>query len=256
MELDYSMETDTVALVGAGELQFAIVSGEQVLLGRAQGLPVVYVMAWYQQYPVGIAAKASAGINTARRPARQEDRHPRAVRRQLHRRSSPCWTPAGLQGSDVTLDSIGFNQVEALVAEQDDAVVVYIANEPVQLRDARARRSTLFKTSDYLPLVGNGLITSEKTLAENPDLVRAMVRATLKGIQYTVEHPGGGLRDQQEIRGEPGQADRRAADAGAAELDRTVERRIALGVLRPAGLAEHADASCCRWGCSRQSRST
>ena len=43
--------------------------------------------------------------------------------------------------------------------------------------------------SDYLDLVSNGIITNETTIRENPDLVRRMVAATLKGIQYTVENP-------------------------------------------------------------------
>jgi len=93
-----------------------------------------------------------------------------------------------LSESDLTLESVGFNQVEVLAADTSDAIVGYIANEPVQLA-ALGYDLNVILVSDYLDLVSNGIITNEITLRGNPDLVERMVSATLKGIQYTVEHP-------------------------------------------------------------------
>lgn len=187
VSIDYSMENDNTVLVGTGKLTFAIVSGEQVLLARAQELPVTYVMAWYQQYPVGIVAKKSSGITSLADLKGKKIGLP-GLYGANYIAGMALLDSAGLTAKDVTFDSIGYNQVAALVAGQEDAVIVYTANEPAQLQH-QGVDYVLFKTSDAIDLVANGLITNEQTIKDNPDLVRKMIRATLRGIEYTVNHP-------------------------------------------------------------------
>jgi NitT/TauT family transport system substrate-binding protein len=67
-------------------------------------------------------------------------------------------------------------------------VVVYVTNEPIQLRHAGMDISVI-NSADYLPLAANGLITNEKTLQENPDLVRKMTAGIMKGIKDTIANP-------------------------------------------------------------------
>lgn len=187
VEIEYGYENDFVALAAQGEREFAIASGDQVILARAQGLPISYVMKWYQRYPVALMALATKNI------ARPEDLVGKKV-------GLPGFFGANFIGwkamvyatkldeSAVKVEEIGFTQAAAVQQGLVDAAMIYIANEPNQLR-AQGIEVNVVEVSDYIDLVSNGLVVSEKLMADDPDLVQRMVRATLRGLKDTIDHP-------------------------------------------------------------------
>ncbi len=187
IEFDYKFETDGVALVGSGELPFAVVSGEQVLLARAKGLPVEYVTAWYQQYPVSVVAKSDLGVLIPQDLKGKKIGLP-GLFGATYVGLRALLFKAHMTESDVTLDSIGFNQVDLMAAGQQDIVVGYTENEPIQLR-ARGIPVTEIRVADYVQLASNGILASEKVISENPELVRSFVSAFLKGLADTIANP-------------------------------------------------------------------
>jgi NitT/TauT family transport system substrate-binding protein len=215
IEFDYSFETDGVALVGAEELQFAVVSGEQVLLARAQELPVVYVMAWFQDYPIVVVAKSESGIASPQDLSGRQIGIP-GLFGASYVGLRALLDAGGVAEADVTLDSIGFNQVEALAADQEEAVVGYINNEPIQLA-AQGYEVETIRVADYVQLAANGLITNEATIAQNPGLVERMVAATLRGIENVIANPDEAYEISKNFV---------ETLAGASEADEAVQREV------------------------------
>jgi NitT/TauT family transport system substrate-binding protein len=182
---DYGFDTDLLKLVGSGERQFVVGSGDQVILARNQGLPVVYVMNWYRRFPVAVAS-----LEPLNGP---QDLVGKKVGVPILQGASYIgWLAladaAGLNPADVNLMTIGYTQVESLVTEQVDAAVVYAMNEPVQLRQ-QGYEVSVISVVDYIDFVSNGLITNEQTIAQEPELVRGIVRAALRGLRDTLNDP-------------------------------------------------------------------
>jgi NitT/TauT family transport system substrate-binding protein len=187
LEFDYSWETNGVQLVGAGELPFAIASGDQVLLAREQGLPVVTFVNWWRRFPVAVIALDDSGIEE---PADLIG-HTVGIP-ETFGASYIGWRALAeaveLEEGDVTLEPIGYTQLANLTEGRVDAAVVYANNEPVQL-EQMDHGFVQFSVADHAALVSNGIITNEKTLQENPELARAFARAFLKGLADTLADP-------------------------------------------------------------------
>ena len=161
---DYGMETDLIKLLATDELQFVVGSGDQVVLARSQGLPIVYVLQWYREYPVSVVSLAESSIET---PA---DLIGKTVGTPaMYGASYVGWQGmvygADLPADQINLQAIGYTQMASLVEGRVDAAICYVVNTPVQLRQAGHQINELL-VSDYVDLVSNGLMTNETSIDE------------------------------------------------------------------------------------------
>lgn len=191
--LDVSMNYDRVPnllqLVGTGKYTFGSATGDSIIPAQAQHIPVTYVMAQYQKYPIGAMALKSAGVPL---------RSPSDLRGRRVGFSGPngptyiglraLLKAAELKESDVSEINIGFTETESLINHQIDVAMTFIDNEPVQAA-ALGHPVNVLPVSGYFSLIGPGVATSTYLVNSHPKLVQAFVSATLKGLRYMLAHP-------------------------------------------------------------------
>ena len=194
--IEHGDEPVGVDLIAADDLKFGIISGEQVLMARAGGRPVVYVYEWFQQYPVGIAVPNTSGdINSVDELA--------GLKMGIPGRFGASYSGlTALLGaydmteSDINLEPIGFAAPDVVCAGGVEAAVVYQNNEPLQITqradagdcgDIESIR--VFPVAADADMVSNGLVTNEETIEDNPELVAAVVAAYDAGLRDVLNNP-------------------------------------------------------------------
>ena len=190
--LEYGDENLGVERLALDDLHFALISGEQVILARAGGRPLVYVFEWYQHDPVGVIAPVSTGITSV------ADLVGRTVGVPGRFGASYIGLRAllaanGLTEDDLNLQEIGFNAPAMLCANRVDAAVVYLPNEPVQVRE-QCTDVNVIEIAPQVDLLANGLVTNEQTITAQPELVRGMVRAFARGLADVIADPDEAMR--------------------------------------------------------------
>ncbi len=195
LTIEHGDEPVGVDLIAAGQRQFGLISGEQVIAARANGRPVVSVYEWFQQYPVGIVYPDGAGISTVSDLAGRNVGIPGRFGASYSGLVA-LLTASGMAESDIALEEIGFNAPEVFCLGGVEASVVYINNEPIQIQHradqgecAGITSVSVFPVSAAVDMVSNGVVTNEQTIAEQPELVSAMVAGFDAGLASVIRNP-------------------------------------------------------------------
>ena len=185
---EYGSTTDFMTLVARGEYDFLNASGDEVVLARAMGLPVVYIAAIYQQYPVAVFAPAGKGLTDAQSLTKLRVGLPGFFGATYIGYKAILYA-AKIDEKAVNAQEIGFTQVQSVQAGKVDAAVGYANNEPVQLRALNGGAVDTLRVADVYNLPSAGIVTSEKLLRERPEVARAFLRGLIAGMRDTQRGP-------------------------------------------------------------------
>lgn len=186
--------TDAPKLLAAGRTEFAILDIHDLGIARERGLDLVGVAPIVQRPLASVLARRDDGV------ARPRDLEGRSV------------GVTGLPSDEAVLDSevsadggdpalvdrvtIGFNAVASLAAGKVAAATGFWNAEGVALR-RQGVPLRVFKVDEYgaPPYPELVLVTSRDTLESDPNLVDAVVDATMRGYAFAVENPTAALDD-------------------------------------------------------------
>jgi NitT/TauT family transport system substrate-binding protein len=187
----WGFETDGVKLVGANQADFAMLGGDQVIQARAQNIPLVYVASYYHAFPISIFSLKEKNILTPKDLVGKK-----VGLAGYFGATYTGWRAmlyeAKIKEEDIRTQDIGFTQVAAVTQGLVDAAAGYSNNEPVQMRLA-GKEINVIQVSDYSKLVGIGLVTNEKMIAERPAIVQKVVQALLRAMQDSMNNPNEAL---------------------------------------------------------------
>ena len=183
---------DAIKKVGAGTADIGFADAGSLVLARANdAIPVQLVSVVYASPPHAIFALADSGIKTAK------DLEGRTVADSAFSAMPVIFKAyakaAGIDGSKVKWISAESSSLPTLLSTgRVDAIGQFTVGEPLLAAAAAPKGLVRLAYKDPgLDYYGNGLVATEGTIRDKPDMVRAFVRATLKGMRDAFADPAG-----------------------------------------------------------------
>jgi NitT/TauT family transport system substrate-binding protein len=166
-------QAPVLARVASGEVAYGVVNADDVLVGRAAGVPVVALMAPIQTSPVCIMVHAASGF------ARIGDIRDVTLAVQV---ASPYWQFLRRQFAFPGVEVVPYaGTIAEFLQKPKFAQQAYVISEPILAREKGADPRCFLVADEGFNPYTSVLVTSEARLRDDPDGVRRMTEASIAG---------------------------------------------------------------------------
>jgi PAS domain S-box-containing protein len=177
-------ETNYIEDVLKGNAQYGVADAG-LLIPRLQGQPVVLLAQIFQHSPLVFLALQRSGIRTP------FDLKGKTIMIDNNLYKYPSLNAMIIKALDKIDEVIRIPETyhnEDLLEGKTDVMVAYITDQPFWFKE-KGMRVNVIDPWDYgIDFYGDNLFTTEKEIREHPERVEKMIRATVKGWQYALEH--------------------------------------------------------------------
>ncbi|KJU86934.1 NMT1/THI5-like domain-containing protein [Candidatus Magnetobacterium bavaricum] len=167
-----------IQMVASGSDQFGVTGADQILIAREKGIPLVAVACIYHKSPFVLFSLKSSGIT------RIEDFKGRKVGVKLGGNEELTYRAmlqkSGIIASELTEIPVKFD-MSPLLTKQVDVWPGYSINEPIIAEEKGFPVNLIWPEAYGIHLYADVLFTTEEMIRTHPDIVKAVVEATIEG---------------------------------------------------------------------------
>ncbi|TET21450.1 MAG: ABC transporter substrate-binding protein [Candidatus Stahlbacteria bacterium] len=174
-----------IKLVASGADDIGLAGADQVLLARAEGLPLVAIAILFQTTPVGFVARKDSGIETP------QDFIGRKVAIRPGTDAMPIYEAMlkkqGIDRSKIDEIPAQYSMVPFLEGKVE-VWPTYLIYEPAQLEKMGIEYNVIDPKDYGVDTYGTCFFTTEKMIKEHPDVVERYLKSVLEGYRWALEN--------------------------------------------------------------------
>ncbi len=214
-------DVDEMLEIASGQDDFGVIGADQAVVRRVEDLSVVAIAVIFRRNPAVYFALEESGIEEP------GDFVGRSVLRYPPDYMLPAMlTRAGIDIRQVDKVSPGEYDMQGFFAGEVDVWTGYLTNEVITARQQGYELNVIYPDDYGIHVYGDTMMTTERMIEENPDLVERFLRAALRGWSYAIENPDEAVAITLKYEEELDEAQQRAMMEAQIPLIQTAEDEI------------------------------
>jgi NitT/TauT family transport system substrate-binding protein len=183
--IEGGLTVDHKAAVANGTAQFGTTNADELIIARAQGIPLRAIATILRRNPLVFITLSSSGITSPRDFAGKTIRTSPQIIPTLHAMTARVGiTPD--QYSEVTLPW----DVQLFASGDVPVWNAYMNGQVITVQQAGYKINLIYPDDYGIHFYSDSIYATDEYIAANPELTLVFLRASLKGWQYAVENPG------------------------------------------------------------------